>query len=361
MKKYLAAAGLLLLLISVQAQNVGIGESNPGAKLTVKTSDVFGKALLIKTSTDDTAYFIFAGRHYMNGYSGRNATLSLNNKLSLPYDNPQLEIMASGEKSGIESAGSLSIIDFANINSTKKFQFLGYLGNVATNNFSLNYLSPSGYKPMMYFDESGLTGFGTMQPGGKLQIDHRTSTSSPTLSLYDSSTTTGPIIQFKNAGSSTRTWQIRSYLNTSDYLDFALNGTIQMTISGAAGNVGIGRPSPNEKLDVAGNIKMAGKLMNSSTGSANLVPIAYGNISPAPAVNSGSGNFTVSKIGTGFFAITITGESYHFQTYTTVVTCSSGGAVICSTGSGGGNLYVYTFNILGAATDVSFCFTVYKQ
>ncbi len=40
------------------------------------------------------------------------------------------------------------------------------------------------------------------------------------------------------------------------------------------GNVGIGISSPAEKLDVVGNIKVSGEVNRTSTGAANLVPIA---------------------------------------------------------------------------------------
>jgi hypothetical protein len=69
---------------------------------------------------------------------------------------------------------------------------------------------------------------------------------------------------------------------------------------------------------------------------------------------------TVSRITTGWYAVTITGESYQFQTYTTIVTPVTGPAMV-STSSGGGNLYIFTYNASGVAADNQFCFTVYKQ
>ena len=207
-------------------------------------------------------------------------------------------------------------------------------------------------------------GIGTPTPSGKLQIDHRSSFLSPTLNLFDSSITEGPNVQFRNAGG-TKSWQIQAILNhtiaNSDYLDFKNNGAILATL-GNTGNFGIGTTTPDEKLEVAGNIKISGEVNRTSTGTSNMVPIAYGNISSTGTINSGSGNFTVSRFTAGFYTITITGESYHFQTHTSVVTpVGSSAAIIVGTGSGGGGLHVFTYNASGVAVDNQFCFVAYKQ
>jgi len=207
-------------------------------------------------------------------------------------------------------------------------------------------------------------GIGTTLPSGRLQIEHRSSFLNPTLSLFDSSTTGGPIILFRNAGGA-RSWLIRGTLNhslaNSDALDFINNGTTLARLVNS-GNFGIGTTFPDEKLDVAGSIKLSGELNRSSTGTSNMVPIAYGNISGTGVMNSGSGNFSASRTTTGSYSITITGEVYQFQTYTTVVTPVGGtAAIIVGTTSLVGNLLVYTYNASGVAVDNQFSFVVYKQ
>lgn len=149
--------------------------------------------------------------------------------------------------------------------------------------------------------------------------------------------------------------------NSTGKLHLTIQATPKFTLD-AAGNVGIGNTSPVEKLDVAGNIKLTGEIVRPSTGASNLVPIAYGNVASNGAINSGSGNFTASRLTTGLYLITITGESYQFQTYTTVVTpTNSTSAILATTGSGAGQLQVYTWNAAGTATDSQFHFVVYKQ
>ena len=205
-------------------------------------------------------------------------------------------------------------------------------------------------------------GIGTNTPFGKLQINHRGSVINPTLNLVDSSSSTGPIILFRNLGGA-KTWEIRAYLNhlvaNSDYLDFVNNGDIIATLV-SSGNVGIGSILPTEKLDVTGNIKLSGELNRTSTGTSNMVPIAYGNISSTGAINSGSGNFSVSK-STGLYSIAITGEFFFISSYTSIVTPIGNNAAFVASSSGSGNLLVFTYNMSGVLTDNSFCFVVYKQ
>jgi hypothetical protein len=86
-------------------------------------------------------------------------------------------------------------------------------------------------------------------------------------------------------------------------------------------------------------------------GTANLVgqgPIAYGTIYPSGAKGGGTSNWT-STYNTTYnrYEITITGESYYFLSYATVVT-PMGGARMCSTDSVGGKLLINCYDHAGA-------------
>jgi hypothetical protein len=271
------------------------------------------------------------------------------NKYFVPVDNAQLTLMAYGEKSGINAAGSFSTLQFRNINSGAQLNFSGYLGGAAAHNLGLYYYNPADgqSKTFMYFTQAGNVGIGNFAPTGRMQIDHTSGASTPTLNLYDSSTGGGPILQFRNAGGS-RNWQIRTEINhpvpANDEFNIVNNNVTLASISGT------------------GNLNVTGEVNRPSTGNSNLVPVAYGNISSAGFVQTSSGNITLSRISAGWYQVTITGEAYQFQSYTTVVTPAGNiGPIITNTGSGGGNLYIYTYNLAGAAADSQFCFVVYKQ
>lgn len=151
---------------------------------------------------------------------------------------------------------------------------------------------------------------------------------------------------------------IGSYAGNPEDVDFGTGagntlGKLHLTIQGV----------PKLTIDVAGRVDVQNELTRSSkTGVANLLPICYGNVSASGSINSGSGNFTVTHTSTGFYEVTITGEAYQFQLYTTIVTAIGGLApVIATTGSGNGKLQVNTYNISGADENSNFHFVVYKQ
>ena len=440
MKKPFFFLALMLFTITAISQNVGIGDTNPGAKLSVKTADVFGSSLLIRNSLNDTNFLIAGKRLYMNGYSPvGSASLIVNNKYDLPFDTPQLMLVASGEHDGTSARGSLTQLEFVNAhNFTSKYVFMSYSGTVIPHTFGMYHVRDGNYRSMMIFDEDDQVGLGTFFPTARLQVNHRSTLSNPSLLLLDSSTTQGPRIRFRNLGG-TDTWTIQTTLNSiSDQLSFLYSNNEVATINGngnigigtnspqnrlhlhnssspnttftqftnpvtgtatsdglltginglgqafvlnqeaqklylgtsginrvtisETGNVGIGVDPPAEKLDVVGNIKLTGEVNRISTGTSNLLPIAYGSISSTGSINAGSGNFSVSKSGTGIFFIAITGEAYNYQTHIAVVTAvGSLSPIIVTTGSSGGSLQINTFLTSGATIDTNFHFVVYKQ
>ena len=366
MKKYLLVTVLSGLFVQfVAAQNVGIGETAPTSRLTVKGTGTSSPIMVKNGDNDSLVYSTFRNLHLGGYHNSNSGVVNISNKYYLPNDPFQLQLTAAGEKTGGNAAGSLNMMQFSNIHSNKYFYLSSYTGSdLANHTYSLNYLDPdvAVAKYLLFFNSNGQTGIGTYEPDGRLQVNHRGSVSNPTLNLYDSVSNGTPIVQFSNSGGSNY-WQIRGTANnlvtSSSTLDFSTSSGVQMTLRGN-GNLGLGVAAPSEKLDVSGNIRTTGEINRTATGTANVVPICYGNVSSSGAIHTGSGNFSVSRLTTGWYSITITGESYQFQTYTTIVTPVTGPAMV-ATGSGGGNLYVYTYNASGAAADNQFCFTVYQQ
>lgn len=98
-----------------------------------------------------------------------------------------------------------------------------------------------------------------------------------------------------------------------------------------------------------------------STAARNIV--AFGSVASnaTPYSGSNSGNFSVSwNSSNNRYEITITGESYFFQNYTSMVTPISSSVRSFSTSSSGGKLLVYLRNSSGSLVQGIFQFMVIK-
>ena len=132
------------------------------------------------------------------------------------------------------------------------------------------------------------------------------------------------------------------YRHTSNDMYLLTNGSVQMTIASD------------------GDVTVNGEINNTATGAANMIPIAYGNISSTGGLNTSSGNVSINKSATGTYQVTITGESYFWTSYITNITILSGGALIANAGSSGGTIYIRIYNTSGTLTDAGFSFVTYK-
>lgn len=136
----------------------------------------------------------------------------------------------------------------------------------------------------------------------------------------------------------------------------------------ATDSVGINTSSPDERLDVNGNIKLTGDLIKPATGAMSLIPLCYGRVDDDGTILGGSGNFTVTKYGTGFYDITVLGFSATTSTVvvSTIASGSPGTAFICNWEQGTPNCSIKTGMITGGASgqysqrDLPFTFIVYK-
>ena len=142
----------------------------------------------------------------------------------------------------------------------------------------VNYWSGAGND--IYTINNGNAGIGISTPAEKLSIRGN-------LGLYSGTTRYG-FMDYNNAK-----WRMNAKLGgigfTAD--DIILQHTYQQFTT--SGKVGIGTDTPTEKLDVNGNINLSGKLNSTLTGTANLIPIAYGKVNANGTIASGTGNFTI--------------------------------------------------------------------
>jgi hypothetical protein len=141
---------------------------------------------------------------------------------------------------------------------------------------------------------------------------------------------------------------------------FATYGGGEALITGA-GNVGIGTESPQAKLDVNGTTNVRGELQRQAkTGSANLVPIAYGVIRSNGNTSTGTGNISSTWNSTyKRYEITINSENYFWLNYITQVTPMTGG-LSAQTSSVGGKLLVKLYNSSGSLVQGNFQFVTFK-
>jgi hypothetical protein len=139
------------------------------------------------------------------------------------------------------------------------------------------------------------------------------------------------------------------------------NERITILSNGKVG-VGINNPVSSAILEVNGDTKINGEVNRPTTGSANMVPIAYGAILSNGTIQANSGNITCARVGVGSYEITITGENYFYLNYITSTTCmpSTSFPRIISAGSVSGNLTINIYDTDGTLADTAFSFVTYK-
>jgi hypothetical protein len=113
-------------------------------------------------------------------------------------------------------------------------------------------------------------------------------------------------------------------------------------------------------MNALGDIKVNKEVHAQGTGTANMIPIAYGFIRDNGAVSTGSGNIASTwSAANQRYEITITGEDYVLWDYITMVTPSTGG-ISARVSSVTGKLLVEIYNAAGTKVQGNFQFLTYK-
>lgn len=143
-----------------------------------------------------------------------------------------------------------------------------------------------------------------------------------------------------------------------------------MTFNPSNGYVGIGNvANPSSPLEVAGTVTITGsasEVNRTQTGNANLVPIAYANVSPdgtiSTAATTENVTLTSHAAGSGNYYFDIAGENIYFNNYVCIATIigSSSGEISWGT-TISNQLVIYTRDSAGAPSDRGFTFVVYKK
>ncbi len=196
-------------------------------------------------------------------------------------------------------------------------------------------------------NNSGSVNIGTGVSAGKLNVN------SPGAVIADlNGGTNSSFIRFSE--NSIYRGYIGSFSGASSDMDFGTGSTnttgkIHFTLQGV----------PSVTID------QSGRMIRPKTNTADLLPIAYGNVAFSGGIYSGTANFTIAKSGTGFYQLKITGEpTYSTLFHTTVVTISQnfGFASVINVGTPGTNgVLVVTKDQSGSNIDTDFSFIVYRQ
>jgi hypothetical protein len=113
------------------------------------------------------------------------------------------------------------------------------------------------------------------------------------------------------------------------------------------------------EIESDGDLEISDELHRSSTGAANLIPIAYGTVKDDGTLYANSNNVSVERDLEGRYHITIANEDYYYQNYIVSATIVGSGGII-SASSGSDKLYIFTRDYEGTYKDQYFSFVVYK-
>ena len=164
-------------------------------------------------------------------------------------------------------------------------------------------------------------GIGTSVPGERLQVAGNIKTTGDLLTTGEVQLNNpAGILQLQNSSVNKTFIQLSGENlrmgtnsgNTTGDLIIRMNGTDRIRVDQDGkmriGTVGVTSPTP--ELDVYGNINVSSAVTKTSiSGNASLIPICFGLIAANGSISSGTGNFTVIKLGTGHYRINCAGIS----------------------------------------------------
>ncbi|UAY53465.1 hypothetical protein [Ferruginibacter albus] len=310
MKPTIASFITLLFLYNISAaQNVGVGTTTPPVKLTVQDASASNLLLLSNFNAMNTnvrSTLLFGGPDYVSGQIGTIGTSNVTARLGF---------LTGYSVTGVVNnfVERLSILNngYIGINQTNPQYLLDVNGNASYN----GNIRVTGRNSIEFGADltkevnAGKIGYGTITPG-ELDI------------VGGGTTSTNRIMKFWNEGGAT------------------FSGGIYME---------------------------SGKLMNANSGAANLLPYAYGTIAANGTILNGTGNFTVTKFGTGAYEIFLAnGQSYDDAIFTSSVTAqdNTGSTHFITCYEGGpetpAGLAVVTKFADGHYSDTQFSFFIYK-
>lgn len=223
------------------------------------------------------------------------------------------------------------------------------VGNGGRDTLSISYSDPFGAYSALYATSQSNTGAAVnVIQYGRAGV-----------AIFDSysSSATAPAVAMYTTSSQPSLYAYSYIRNSSVYLteSTAALRAVQGTSSHAGYFDGFVRTTGNLQVD-------NGRVLNSNN--ERLTPIAYGFINSNGTTVPGSSSSNVSSSWNSSlsrYEITISGYSYFFSSFVTVVTPSANTPVIATTGSVSGNLLVHLHNLSGNKVQGDFQFVTYRK
>jgi hypothetical protein len=200
----------------------------------------------------------------------------------------------------------------------------------------------------MSIKPDGKIGIGVNAPAAWLHVQSNSTTTVPGLLLTETDDDYARLM-FKNSLVPSKYWLINAGVNSND-----IHSRFNLTYYN-------GVNTPKELI----GITSTGELQSYKTGSANLLPIAFGKVRGDGIKVNGTNNFTSVRFldpitnETGYY-ITITGIEYNEDLYMTLVTPGSSDIFNTRTGYSQGMLIVWLRDKNGDYSTGYFNFIVYK-
>ena len=229
--------------------NVGIGTTNPGAKLDVQGTSYLASQVLINGTTNSGTSYMYdsSGGDNPSYYQAPPALIRLDSSASGSLGQAPVALFIHNE-SGVdnswtkislgsrEAAGSGNSVSVAGIAAQKTS---GTANSWASGDLYLWTKNGSAQVANMVLKPSGYVGIGTSTPDVKFQVQG--GTVKATTTDYASPSTGGAISMFQDSNDYGTIWAVKNY-----------NGAwANIAINPSGGNVGIGTTNPLSKLQVS--------------------------------------------------------------------------------------------------------------
>lgn len=118
-----------------------------------------------------------------------------------------------------------------------------------------------------------------------------------------------------------------------------------------------------ERIKTDGNIVLDGEVNRpNTTGTANLLPIAYGLVNSSGTLLTGTGNVSVVRSSTGTYDISIAGESGSYSNYiiSTTKIINKGTTRVYGNSVSPGTVRIFSYNTTFTLANSGFYFVIYK-